>query len=287
MTKKILITGENSYIGNQLAEWLDKKPDRYEVQKISVRDDKWKKIDFSTFDVVVHVAGIAHIKETKKNEIQYYAINRDLAFNIAKKSRENGVNNFIFLSSMSVYGKNENEISFNTLPNPDSYYGKSKFEAEILINSLVNDYFKVAIMRPPMIYGKNCKGNYSKIAKLAKHNLVFPNMINKRSMIHIDNLNELLYLIIKNRDSGVFLPQNSEYVNTVNLVMYINEIYGKNVMLTNIFNPLILFLSKKIKILNKVFGDYVYSKDSSKYSENYEIHNFKESINVTERKRYE
>src|SRR5699024_3355509 len=102
--KKILITGVNSYVGNSLEKRLEKDSEKYQVDKVSLRDSSWKEKDFSTYNSIVHVAGIAHRKETKENEHLYYQVNRDLAFRVAKKAKDNGVKHFIFLSSMSVYG---------------------------------------------------------------------------------------------------------------------------------------------------------------------------------------
>lgn len=166
--KRILITGKNSYIGSRFQEWLAKHPDKYKVDAISLRDESWKEKDFSEYDVVYHVAGIAHRKETKENRELYYKVNRDLAYEVAKKSKQDGIKQFIFLSTMSVYGLESGVIDEHTPLKPKSNYGKSKLQAEELIKPLEDDSFKIAILRPPMVYGKGCKGNYPRLAKLAK-----------------------------------------------------------------------------------------------------------------------
>src|SRR5699024_10788005 len=158
--KKVLITGVNSYVGNSLETWLQQYPEEYKVDKISVRHDDWKEKDFSQYDSIVHVAGIAHQKETKKNRDLYYRINRDLAIDLANKSKKDGVKHFVFLSTMSVYGIEEGVITEDTPLIPKTHYGISKKEAEESIASLEDENFKVAILRPPMIYGKGCPGNY-------------------------------------------------------------------------------------------------------------------------------
>ena len=186
--KKILITGKNSYIGNSLVRWLGYYHNRYSIDSISLKSDDWKKKKFSEYDVVLHVAGIAHIKETKENEGLYYKVNRDLTYEIAQKAKTEGVKQFIFLSSMSVYGIMEGVISADTPLKPNSAYGKSKLEGEKLIENLHDASFTVAILRPPMVYGNNCRGNYTKLAALALKTPVFPKVDNKRSMIYIDNL---------------------------------------------------------------------------------------------------
>lgn len=283
MTKKILITGKNSYVGNQLAEWLSRNPAEYKVTKESVRNDKWKEIDFSNFDVVVHVAGIAHIKETKENKDIYYKINRDLTYEIAKKSKKIGVKQFVFLSTMSVFGKNEGTISEQTPTLPNTDYGKSKLEAEKLISSLSNSNFKVAILRPPMIYGKGCKGNYNRLKKVALKTPMFPKINNKRSMIYIENLNEFTRMIIDNDSSGVFHPQNQDYMSTTLLVKSIAEENDKKIFCTRIFNPFITIGMKYSKTLSKVFGTLVYDQSliDSAMSASSKI-NIKDSIKATE-----
>ncbi|MGB4351276.1 MAG: NAD-dependent epimerase/dehydratase family protein, partial [Tissierellaceae bacterium] len=216
--KSILITGKNSYIGSRFEEWLAKYPDKYKVDAISLRDESWKEKDFSEYDVIYHVAGIAHRKETKENRELYYAVNRDLAYEVAKKSKQDGIKQFIFLSTMSVYGLESGVIDEYTPLKPKSNYGKSKLQAEELIKPLEDDSFKIAILRPPMVYGKGCKGNYPRLAKLAKITPIFPDIDNKRSMIYIDNLSEFVRLLIDDYSSGLFLPQNSEYVKTSEMV---------------------------------------------------------------------
>ena len=278
--KKILITGTNSYIGTSLGKWLEKHPDKYYIDSISLRDDSWQKRDFSEYDVVFHVAGIAHIKETKENADLYYKVNRDLAYEVAQKSKASGVKQFIFLSSMSVYGIENGVVNKNSLLNPRSNYGKSKLQAEELITPLGNERYKIAILRPPMIYGKECKGNYSKLARFTVKTPVFPNVENKRSMIYIDNLSEFVKLIIDDCSSGLFFPQNREYVKTSEMVKLIAEVHGKKVRLTKLFNSLLGL--QKFSVVNKVFGNLVYDKKMSEYKKCYHIYDFSASIEATE-----
>ncbi|MBP2075901.1 NAD-dependent epimerase/dehydratase family protein [Oceanobacillus polygoni] len=278
--KRILITGKNSYVGNSFEKWLEKFPEKYMIEKISLRDESWRKQDLSIYDVILHVAGIAHITETKENENLYYTVNSDLAYEVAKKAKDDGTKHFIFLSSMSVYGIDTGVIDHDTIPKPNSNYGKSKFQAEVLIGSLGNDSFKIAILRPPMIYGKGCKGNYPRLAKLAAKTPMFPNIDNKRSMIYIDNLSEFIRNIIDNYEKGIFCPQNKEYVNTSNLVWEISQALGKNIRLTKFFNLLINNLNHTT--INKVFGELIYEKKISNFEKDYNIIGFKESIHLTE-----
>lgn len=279
--KRILITGANSYIGTSLEKWLAKHPDKYAIETVDMKGELWKEKDFSNYDVVFHVAGVVHIKETKENQEIYYKVNRDLAYETAKKAKTEGVKQFVFLSSMSVYGITNGIIDKNTHPIPFSNYGKSKLQAEELIGKLNDDSFKVAILRPPMVYGKGCKGNYPKLANLAIKTPVFPDIDNKRSMIYIDNLSEFIRLLIENGANELYYPQNREYVKTSEMVNLIAKMNGKKVILTKVFNPFIKLLNNCT--LNKVFGDLIYEMSMSEYSMNYWICDLDESILKTER----
>ena len=278
--KRVLITGKNSYIGTSLENWLMREPDKYKVDTVDMKDRSWKEKDFSSYDVVFHVAGIAHIKETSDNQNLYYKVNRDLAYETAQKAKQDGVEQFIFLSSMSVYGIEQGVIDKNTPLTPNSAYGKSKIEAEKLINKLKDDSFTVATLRPPMVYGKGCRGNYPRLVGLAFKTPIFPKVDNKRSMIYIDNLSEFVKRLIDNRSGGLFFPQNADYVNTSEMVRIIAEVHGKRVVMTKLFNPLLRLLN--VSTVNKVFGDLVYDISMSDYVSEYRICGFRESIKTTE-----
>jgi len=285
--KKILITGANSYIGTSLEKWLEKDSDEYSIDTLDMKGDLWKEKDFALYDSIFHVAGIAHVSTDPKMEELYYKVNRDLTIDVAKKAKKSGVKQFIFMSSIIVYGDSskagENKIIYkNTVVNPSNFYGKSKLQAEKGIELLKSCNFKVVILRPPMVYGKGSKGNYPRLASLAQKMPVFPDIENKRSMIHIDNLCEFIRCIIKNEDTGLFFPQNKEYVKTSDMVKLIAEAHGKKIKLTKSFNPMLSVLGPKIAIYKKVFGDLVYDKTLSDYKDDYRIRDLKESIMETE-----
>lgn len=283
--KKILITGKNSYIGTSVEKWLLREPDKYSVDTIDTKDPTWKENDFSEYDVVFHVAGIAHVSSDPKMEDLYYKVNRDLTVEVAKKAKSEGVKQFIFMSSIIVYGDSTSSkrvIDRDTIPTPSNFYGDSKLQAEKGIIPLESDDFKIVIVRPPMIYGKGSKGNYPKLAKLAKRTPIFPDLYNERSMLHIDNLSEFIKVMIDQEESGLYFPQNKEYVTTSKLVQTISKVNGNNLIMTKLFNPIIKRVYR-FTVINKVFGNLVYDRSLSEYSKaNYQIRNFKETIELTE-----
>jgi|SRR5690554_2854274 len=284
--KKILITGANSYIGISFEKWLAKYPDKYLVNTVDMIGDAWKKKDFSKYDVVFHVAGIAHSSSDPKMENLYYKVNRDLTIDTAKKAKAEGVRQFIFMSSIIVYGDSgeigeKRVINKNTVPKLSNFYGDSKLQAEEGIRSLEDENFKIVILRPPMIYGKGSKGNYPKLAKAAKILPIFPDIDNQRSMLHIDNLCEFIRFMIDNDESGMFFPQNKEYVRTSEMVKLIAKVYRKKIKLVKIFNPIIKLLGLKFRLINKVFGNLVYDKSMSAYKADYQVRDFHKSIELT------
>ena len=256
--KRILITGAGSYIGTSFEQYLAQWPERYQVDSLSVRGEDWKQADFSPYDAVVHVAGIAHIRETEENKHLYYEVNRDLAVALAEKAKADGVHQYVFLSSMSVYGMDEGAITVATKPHPKTHYGISKLQAEQGMETLQSDDFKIAVLRPPMVYGEGCKGNYQALEKLAKALPVFPNYKNQRSMIHIEKLCAVMKQIIDAGETGLFLPQNEQYVCTCQMVREIAANQGKQMHLLSLLNPFVSLLVKCSAKGKKAFGDLYY-----------------------------
>lgn len=285
--KKILITGANSYIGTSFENYLKKWDIEYKVYTVDMRDESWRNKDFSKYDVVFHVAGIAHVSTDPKMQDLYYKVNRDLTIETAKKAKKDGVKQFIFMSSIIVYGDSSHinkkrVIDKSTVPTPSNFYGKSKLQAEEGILPLNDESFKVVVIRPPMIFGKGSKGNYPKLSKIAQKLPIFPDIENERSMLHIDNLCEFIRLMIVNEESGIFFPQNNEYVGTSKLVKLIAEFHEKNIILIKLFNPILKIMGNNISQVNKAFGNLVYDKKMSEYKVEYRIRNLKEAVRETE-----
>ncbi|MGL4854078.1 MAG: NAD-dependent epimerase/dehydratase family protein [Lentisphaeria bacterium] len=290
--KKILITGANSYIGTSFENYIKQWQDDYSVETLDLLDSNWQNFDFSPYHCVFHVAGIAHSDNGKISEQKaklYYEINTDLTLKIANIAKVAGVSQFIFMSSAIVFGASspigKNKIiTKDTIPNPENSYGDSKLQAEIGLLLLNDDNFKIVILRPPMIYGKNCKGNFPLLRKIALSFPVFPNIHNQRSMIFIDNLLLFIKLLIKNDEQGIFHPQNPDFSNTSQIVKMIASENHKNLFLIPGFELALKIIRPIFPHIDKAFGNFSYDQSLSYYKEFYQKISISQSIEIIEAK---
>lgn len=258
--KKVLITGAHSYIGTSFEKYMARWPADYQVDTTDLVDGSWRDRSFAGYDCVFHVAGIVHVKETARNADLYQKVNCDLALETAAKARNEGVRQFIFLSSMSVYGIEEGVINRQTPTEPRSRYGMSKLKAEEGLNELRSDTFHVAVMRPPMVYGEGCKGNYQILVKFAKHMPFFPDYYNQRSALHIDGLVRFVKKLVDECADGLYLPQDPEYMCTCKTIQKIGAEMGRNIPLFRIFNPAVTLVKRCTSIGKKAFGTLYYER---------------------------
>lgn len=298
--KKVLITGAGSYIGRSFLDYAKKYyPENFEIDELDMVGDAWRECDFSNYDIVYHVAGVAHAdvgnvsEETKE---KYYAVNTDLTVEVAQKAKTEKVKVFIFMSSMIVYGESapygkKKVIDEHTVPAPANFYGDSKLQADVAVRELADDSFKVIVLRPPMIYGRGSKGNYPVLAKLAKKLPVFPNVDNERSMLYIENLCEFLCQIMLveqiKQNATVLIPQNAEWTNTSVMVEKIAKVSGKKIAIMKALKPAVAMTGKipgKIGgMTNKAFGNSCYTHAISVYPGlDYQKISLKQSVDRTE-----
>jgi UDP-glucose 4-epimerase len=300
--KRVMITGSSSFVGNGVESRLrevngERGEVCYEVERVSLWGDAWKELCLSGIDAVVHTVGIAHAdvgKVDEEGQKEYFRVNCDLAVEMAKAAKAQGVSQFIYMSSMLVYGAGgdlgkKRVISRDTVPAPENFYGESKLAAERELEKLADEEFRVAVIRAPFIYGKGCKGNYLLLEKIAARTRVFPNIQNERSMLYIENLGEFVRLLIEAGSGGVFFPQNKEYGVTSELVRLIGEAGGRKIALWRCLNPLVyaaaLMPGKIGKMAGKAFGNLVYEQEMSRDGvAEYELYSLGESIRKVEQR---
>lgn len=299
-TKKILITGADSYIGESFRVYAEEHyKDDFEIDVLDMIDPDWRKYDLSQYDIVYHVAGIAHADVGQVDDAareRYYAVNTDLAVEVCEIAKKAGVKEFVFMSSMIVYGASagygkKKVIDRDTVPEPANFYGDSKLQADVAVRNLADENFTVVVLRPPMIYGKGSRGNYPMLSKLAKKMPVFPDVENERSMLHIDNLCEFLcqVMLVESPDQAVVLiPQDREWTKTSQMVQEIAAVSGNKIKLLKSLRAVVAVGGKvpgKIGgLVDKAFGNMVYDQGMSDYEGlDYRIvRSLRESIERTE-----
>ena len=279
---KVLITGAGSYVGESVRKYILSTSSDFEIDAVDTMGDNWKKADYSQYDVVYHVAGIAHVNADPKMEPLYYKVNRDLTIAVAEHAKAAGVKQFIFMSSQIVFHESQSlkseVLTKDTKENPNGFYGDSKLQAEIGLHKLEDENFKVCILRPCMIYGPNAKGNFPRLAKLATKVPLFPCWHNKRSMLYIDNLAEFVKQAMLRGLSGTFYPQNKEQADTVEIIRFFAKQAGHKVWISRIFNPFVWLGSFVLQPINKMFATYYYDPSMSKMDFDYQLVSFEESL---------
>lgn len=284
---RVLITGSGSYVGQNIKKWLEK--DGHYIEELEVRSNKYKEFDYSGFDSIIHVAAIVHRAKDIISWETYQEVNALLPYEIASLAKKARVKQFIFLSTMAVYGQvkklpSGNIVNENTSLDPQSYYGKSKLMAEKLLAELSENEFRIAIVRPPNIYGKDCPGNYIKsFERIVKVLPVAPYAFEecKQSFLYVDNLSELIRLIVIYCEKGLYFPQDNDQISTVELMRQIAEVNRINIK----FSKLLGFWVKnlgKIRIVKKVYGGLTYNPSlSNHFNGSYRRFPFEKAIKLT------
>lgn len=279
---RILITGSGSYVGESVRNYILSTSSEFEIDTVDTIGKNWQKADYKKYDVVFHVAGIAHVNADPKMKPLYYRVNRDLTVDIAKYAKNAGVKQFIFMSSQIVFHESQSlkteVLTKDTKPAPNGFYGDSKLQAENGLHELESEDFKVCILRPCMIYGPNAKGNFPRLARLASKTPIFPEWHNKRSMLYIDNLAEFVKQAINRQLAGTFYPQNRELADTVEIIRFFAKAAGHNVWITKLFNPFVWMASFILQPINKMFATYYYDPKMSEMDFDYQLISLEESL---------
>jgi len=266
---KILLTGGSGFVGGHLLKALHSK-DLVLVGRSRVHDftGAWfcSEIDGHTnfsdclegIDIVVHCAGRAHI--TNENNFDpigsYRAINCEGTENLAKQAAVAGVKRFIFLSTIKVLGEQTvpgQAFRHDDRFNPQDPYSISKVEAEVSLKLIGESYgMEIVIIRPPLVFGKGVKGNFSSLLKLARLPIPLPfgSIQNKRSFVGVENLVDLIITCIShpNAKNQTFLVSDDEDLSTPGLFSRLADAGGYNAFIFRF--PLALF-SVSLRVLGK------------------------------------
>jgi len=286
----VLITGKNSYIGKHINDHLIRCG--HTVDEADTMGDEWQHIAYDRYDAVIHVAAIVHEDAKTASEDLFTKVNTALPVAIATLAKNSGVRQFVFISTMAVFGTDKTldaqtcRIGSDTPKTPVSLYGKSKWAAEQQLETLADDGFQVAVVRPPNVYGPDCKGNYVYLLKkLSKLMRICPKAYTdvRQSMLYIDNLSELIRLVVEDGRGGVFMPQDDHIPNMVDLITAIRGISGKKTACSTILGGCVK-LFRVIPVVKKLYGGVYYDTQVSDAFDNaYQIVSFEKGMELTYR----
>ena len=250
--KKLLITGSNGFVGNY---FINKYKNKYDIKTFSFLKNDINTLDCSDIDVVFHLSALVHQMGGVSYE-EYERVNVIQTLQLAKKAKENGVKQFVFMSTVKVYGEEtDSKYSENSICNPEDDYGKSKLKAEQELQKLENENFKISIIRTPIVYGYGVKANIKSLINLVNKVplLPFGKIKNKRSMVYIGNLCHLVDEVITQQKSEIFLASDDQPLSTSRLIELMAKNLDKKVYLVKI--P---FFESLLKILKPSFHKRLY-----------------------------
>lgn len=242
--KKLLLTGSNGFVGGYFYEAYNKK---YEIETFSFRTNDFNQLSLDKIEIVVHLSALVHQMGGASRE-EYYRINLSNTLSLAKKAKQSGVKQFIFMSTVKVYGEESEEPYREDTPcHPKDDYGKSKLEAEEVLLAMEDELFTVSIVRTPIVYGIGVKANILSLVDLIQKVSILPlgSIENRRSMVYIGNLCAIIHQIISAKKSGVFLAADDKALSTSKFIELIAEALEKKIVLFSL--PLLETVVRKIR----------------------------------------
>jgi UDP-glucose 4-epimerase len=202
VTPLVGITGASGFIGSNLRSILDSRSAAY--TSIHVRTGVLDPSGFRGVTTVVHLAGIAHADYPDEKAV--WAANAELPVETAIVARREGVKRFVFLSSALVWGSGREAVEMDDEARPDTLYGRAKRAAEVQLESLQTDAFRITIIRPPLVYGPSVRGNLLKMIRAIERWPLVPFDIrnNRRSMVSVANLAAFVYHLMTHNLDGYY-----------------------------------------------------------------------------------
>lgn len=241
---ELLITGSTGFIGSY---FINQYSSQFIVNTFSFLRDSFDTLKLDGIDCVVHCGALVHQMNEEPSYKQFFDSNVNHTLQMAIKAKASNVKQFIFISTVKVFGEESKEIfNENSPTNPKDYYGLTKKIAEEKLLKLEDKNFKVAILRLPLVFGPGVKANFRSLINIVNTIKILPlgSINNKRSMVFVGNVCQYIFQIIKLKERGIFIANEDESFSTSELIHQISKALEKNVILFSI--PL---LNKFLKII--------------------------------------
>lgn len=245
---RIAVTGSTGYIAQALIKHLANRENEVlaisrgqpitalatlpGVQWLSTADGIPSAAALRGCHAVVHLAGRAHTHVAHEGGRDLFdESNRVLALNCSDASREAGVDRFVFVSTLGVHGgSSPKPVTENSPMTGVSPYARSKIEAEQqLAENYRNTPETLCIVRPPMVYGPSCPGNFPRLINLVRRGLPLPfaSIHSRRSFIHVDNLAHFLGAVSSCQvPGGTYVIGDESDFTVPELIRMIGQAFG-------------------------------------------------------------
>jgi nucleoside-diphosphate-sugar epimerase len=271
----IQITGASGFVGQNLVPYLSQD---HQITTKSVRFESEEKFNIVE-DAIIHLAGKAHDLKQVSDSSAYYEANYEVTKRLYDAFLASSAKIFIYMSSVKAVADSiKTELSEDTIPRPETHYGKSKLMAENYIKAqFLPKGKKYYIFRPCMIHGPGNKGNLNLLYKVIKKGIPYPLAAfkNKRSFLSISNLCFIIksFLSINDIPSGIYNVADDESLSTSEVVTILASSLNKKPRLMNISPAIIRFLAKigdklclplNSERLDKLTENYVVANDKVK-----------------------
>lgn len=281
---KILVTGASGFLGRALVRSLSQSkfplicavrslreglvsgPDYVTVGDIDSRTD-WTE-SLTGVSIVIHCAARVHVmnEDAKEPLAAFRRVNVGATLGLAKQSAEIGVKRFIFISSIKVNGEStsrDQAFSSHSVPMPQDPYSQSKHEAEVGLKEIAEKTgMEIVVIRPPLVYGQDVKGNFHSLFNLVSKGVPLPLKLirqNSRSMVYVGNLVNLVETCIVHPQAAnqTFLVSDDEDISTEHLVRLMGFAMNRKVNLFPV--PIWLFkllgkLTGRTKVVDRLIG---------------------------------
>lgn len=252
----ILLTGSTGFIGSY---FINQYSSHFKVNTFSFIRDNFDKLKLDGINCVVHCGALVHQMKEEPSYEEFFDSNVNHTLQMAIKAKANNVKQFIFISTVKVFGEESKEIfNENSPTNPKDDYGLTKKIAEEKLLKLEDKNFKVAILRLPLVFGPGVKANFRSLINIVNTFKILPlgSINNKRSMVFVGNVCQYIFQIIKLKERGIFIANEDESLSTSELINQISTALGKNVILFSIpFSKQLLKILKP-KYYQRLFGNF-------------------------------
>ena len=223
-------------------------------------DTEWRDL-LHEVDAVVHLAARVHKPEfSDEDAVLHDRINYEGTARLAQQIAETGRSaRLLFLSTIAVHDRNATFIDENTPLAPHTSYGRSKARAEKAIAHALSDGpSDWTILRPTVVYGPQCPGNMSRLARLIKTGVPLPlgAIHNLRSVLYSANLVDVIHTTLTHPAASrqIFCVADPSPLATPDLVCALADALGVSVRLWNCPVPLLRCAAYSCDVVHRLLG---------------------------------